>query len=109
MGGAGGGVGAFLVGAVAVFLMMGGLGEGQERCPDGSDEMCIEYPEHGSGAVVVLTALDPEGEDVEWDLRDDDSTNSPDFMDFEINDGRRSRRRRTSKTRWTKTQTTCTW
>ena len=76
---------AFLAGAVAVFLMMGGLGEGQERC---DQDYCIEYPEHGSGAVIVLTALDPEGEDVEWDLRDDDSTNSPDFMDFEINDGR---------------------
>ena len=73
----------FLVGAVAVFLMMGGLGEGQERCPADVDE-CIEYEEHGSGAVVVFTALDPEKEDVRWDL----DTASDDDGDFEINEGR---------------------
>ena len=52
---------ALLAGAVAVFLMMGGLGEGQETqtCPSDVDEgtVCIDYPEHGSGAVVAFTAL----------------------------------------------------
>ncbi len=54
---------ALLVGAMMVFLMSGGLGEGQDRC---NDDYCIEYPEHGSGAVVVFTALDPEGKDIMW-------------------------------------------
>ena len=71
-----------LAGAVAVFLMMGGLGEGQERCPADVDE-CIEYEEHGSGAVVVFTALDPEEEDVEWGL-----ATGNDAEDFRINEGR---------------------
>ena len=59
---------ALLAGALAMFLMMGGLGEGQERCPD--DTVCIDYPEHGSGAVVAFTAVDPEEEDVTWALSD---------------------------------------
>ena len=54
---------AFVVGAMGVFLMMGGLGEGQEATTE-----TIEYPEHGSGAVVAYTALDPEGESVTWSL-----------------------------------------
>ena len=33
---------ALLAGAVAVFLMTGGLGEGQARC---DEDYCIEYPE----------------------------------------------------------------
>ena len=74
---------AFLVGAVVVFLMMGGLGEGQERCPTNVDE-CIDYEEHGSGAVVVFTALDPEEEDVTWAL----DNSSADVGDFEIDGGR---------------------
>ena len=61
---------ALLAGAVAVFLMMGGLGEGQETqtCPSGVDAetVCIDFQEHGSGAVVVFTALDPEKKDVTW-------------------------------------------
>ena len=72
---------ALLAGAVAVFLMTGGLGEGQERCP--ADTVCIEYPEEGSGAVIAFTALDPEEEDVTWDLRTGD-----DAGDFEIIEGR---------------------
>ena len=71
---------ALVVGAVAVFLMMGGLGEGQERCD--VDE-CIDFPEHGSGAVVVFTALDPEEELVDWDLRTGD-----DAALFEVSEGR---------------------
>ena len=43
---------ALLAGAVAVFLMMGGLGEGQETqtCPAGTAEgtVCIKFPENGS-------------------------------------------------------------
>ena len=73
-----------LVGAVAVFLMTGGLGEGQARCD--VDE-CIEYPEHGSGAVIAFTALDPEEEDVTWTISNNGSI-SPDALDFRINDGR---------------------
>ena len=72
---------ALVVGAVAVFLMMGGLGEGQQRC---TVEECIEYPEHGSGTVVAYTALDPEKEPVTWSL----DANSPDDALFEINGGR---------------------
>ena len=59
---------ALLAGAVAVFLMMGGLGEGQEAPVE------IDYPEHGSGTVVAFTALDPEKktypelQDVAWTL-----------------------------------------
>ena len=75
---------ALLAGAVAVFLMSGGLGEGQERC---DEDYCIEYPEHGSGAVIVLTAVDPEEKGVTWTKSSDGST-SPDEGDFEINDGR---------------------
>ena len=62
---------AFLVGAMGVFLMMGGLGEGQDRRP--ARRRMIEYPEHGSGAVVAYTALDPEGESVTWDVSGMDS------------------------------------
>ena len=75
---------ALLAGALAIFLMSGGLGEGQERCD--VDE-CIEYPEHGSGAVIAFTALDPEEEDVTWTISNAGDI-SPDEGDFEINDGR---------------------
>ena len=70
---------AFLVGAMGVFLMMGGLGEGQE-CP--ADDECVEYPEHGSGSVVGYSAVDPEGESVTWSVSGTDSEL------FEINEGR---------------------
>ena len=47
---------------------MGGLGEGQQApCPSNVDE-CVEFPEHGAGAVVAYTALDPEGESVTWSV-----------------------------------------
>ena len=68
---------AFVVGAMGVFLMMGGLGEGQRATTE-----TIEYPEHGSGAVVAYTALDPEGEDVTWDVSGTDD--QPRRLDFEI-------------------------
>ena len=74
-------IGALMVGAMVVFLMGGGLGEGQERCPAAFDE-CIEYPEEGSGAVIVFTALDPEEEDVDWDLSEADAAL------FDISEGR---------------------
>ena len=76
-------IGALLVGAVAVFLMTGGSGEGQERCPS-EFNVCIEYPEEGSGAVIVFTALDPEEDDVTWMI---DPT-STDDDDFRIDEGR---------------------
>ena len=72
---------ALLVGAMAVFLMMGGLGEGQQAC--GVDE-CIEYPEHGSGTVIAFTGVDPEGEPVSWRL----DTNSLDDEHFNVEGGR---------------------
>ncbi len=75
---------ALVLGAVAVFLMTGGLGEGQERC---DEDYCIEYPEHGSGAVIVLTALDPEEKDVTWTLEEDEA-DYPDFRRFKIEGGR---------------------
>ena len=68
---------AFVVGAMGVFLMMGGLGEGQQATTE-----TIEYPEHGSGAVVAYTALDPEGESVTWSVSGSDRTL------FEIDGGR---------------------
>ena len=77
---------ALLAGAVAVFLMMGGLGEGQETqtCPSDvdADVVCIDFQEHGSGAVVVFTALDPEKKDVTW------TKSGADEMLFEIEGGR---------------------
>ena len=75
-------IGALMVGAMVVFLMGGGLGEGQERC---DEDYCVEYPEGGSGAVIVLTAVDPEEKDVRWDPlegQDDDQDL------FDINEGR---------------------
>ena len=69
---------ALLAGAVAVFLMMGGLGEGQQACPAGVDD-CVEYPEHGSGTVIAFTAVDPEGEPVAWSVSWTDSG----FFDIE--------------------------
>ena len=57
---------ALVLGAVAVFLMTGGLGEGQERCP--ADTTCIDYAENGSGAVPTYAAVDPEKKDVTWTL-----------------------------------------
>ena len=71
---------ALLAGAVAVFLMTGGLGEGQERCPDNT--VCVEFPEHGSGAVIAYTALDPEEQVVTWTLTGADATS------FDISEGR---------------------
>ena len=77
---------ALLAGAVAVFLMTGGLGEGQERCPDNT--VCIEYPEHGSGAVVAFTAVDPEEEDRDVERAERATQRTPTKTDFEINEGR---------------------
>ena len=71
---------ALLAGAVAVFLMTGGLGEGQQRC---DYDYCIEYPEEGSGAVIVLTALDPEEKVVTWN-----PLMGTDAEDFRIAGGR---------------------
>ena len=71
---------AFVVGAMGVFLMMGGLGEGQERCPANAE--CIEYPEHGSGTVVGYSAVDPEGEAVTW------AVSGTDASLFDIEEGR---------------------
>ena len=70
---------AFVAGALALFLMMGGPGEGQE-CPANTE--CIEYPEHGSGTVVGYSAVDPEGEDVGWGVSGTDATL------FDIEEGR---------------------
>ena len=64
-------IAALIAAAIAVFLMSGGLGEGQEttECPDGvTADVCINFPEHGSGTVVAYTATDPEREDVTWEL-----------------------------------------
>ena len=74
---------ALMAGAVAVFLMTGGLGEGQ-AC---DVHECIEYPEHGSGTVIAFTALDPEGEPVSWSISDEVSI-SPDAALFDISGGR---------------------
>ena len=64
---------ALLAGAVAVFLMTGGLGEGQETtaCPDDTavGTVCVDYPENRSGTVVAFTADDPEEKDVTWSLQ----------------------------------------
>ena len=81
---------AFLAGAVVVFLMMGGLGEGQEAqtCPDGTAEgtVCVEYPENRSGTVVAYSAIDPEEEEVMWSLSATDGGANADVGDFEISD-----------------------
>ena len=50
----------FAVGAVGLFLMMGGLGEGQEA-PER-----IDYPENGTGTVAAYIGVDPEGGTVTW-------------------------------------------
>ena len=76
---------ALLAGAVAVFLMMGGLGEGQARC---DADYCIEYPEEGSGAVIVLTALDPEEKDVTWAKSALSTLANADAGAFDIDGGR---------------------
>ena len=81
-------IGALMVGAMVVFLMGGGLGEGQEAtaCPDDADEgtVCIEFPEHGSGTVTAYTAVDPEGEDVTWELAPEATSGSEDSEFFHI-------------------------
>ena len=43
-----------------------------------------DYAENGTGQVARFTAKDPEGRKVYWSLDDDDTTQSPDYMDFEI-------------------------
>lgn len=86
-------IAALIVGAMGLFLVTGGSGEGQEsgdeRC-SAAHYYCVEYPEGGSGAVISLTALDPEGEDVKWN----DGADPPvalagdDLEDFKIDGGR---------------------
>ena len=49
----------FAVGAVGLFLMMGGLGEGQEVMTNDPEE--IEYPENGTGTVVAYIGDGPGG------------------------------------------------
>ena len=65
---------ALLVGGVGVFLMMGGLGEGQTATER------IDYPENGTATVVAYIADDPEGQTVTWSLNGTDS-------DFDIDGG----------------------
>ena len=65
---------ALLVGGVGVFLMMGGLGEGQEV-------ERIDYPENGTATVVAYIGDDPEGQTVTWSLSGDDAG------DFEVDGG----------------------
>ena len=57
---------ALLVGGVGMFLMMGGLGEGQEV-------ERIDYPENGTGTVAAYIGVDPEGGTVTWSLSGDDA------------------------------------
>ena len=64
----------FAVGAVGLFLMMGGLGEGQEV-------ERIDYPENGTATVVAYIAADPEGATVTWSLTGNDEE------DFDIDGG----------------------
>ncbi len=66
---------ALILGAVAVFLMMGGLGEGQEALER------IDYPEHGTATVVAYIGDDPERQTVTWSL------SGADAGDFEIDGG----------------------
>ena len=82
---------ALLVGAMVVFLMGGGLGEGQETvtCPDtgtADGAVCIEFPEHGSGTVAAYTAVDPEGEDVVWSRAPASTDGSEDRASFSIDE-----------------------
>ena len=81
---------AFVAGALGVFLFLYGSVEGQEaEGTEGEVEekpVEIEYPEHGSGAVAVYTAVDPEGKDVTWGLTMGEG--SEDAEHFEINEGR---------------------
>ena len=64
----------FAVGAVGLFLMMGGLGEGQEH-------EVVDYPENGTATVVAYIGDDPEGQTVTWSL------SGADAGDFEIDGG----------------------
>ena len=58
----------FLVGGVGLFLMMGGLGEGQDATTER-----IDYPENGTGTVAAYIGVDPEGGTVTWSLTGDDA------------------------------------
>ena len=70
---------ALVLGAVVVFLMTGGLGEGQD-----ATVVEIKFPENGSGTVAAYTAEDPEGEDVTWTLAPAETTGNDDLQDFSI-------------------------
>ena len=67
----------FVVGAVGLFLMMGGLGEGQEA----NELERVDYPENGTATVVAYIGDDPEGQTVTWAL------GGADEGDFEIDGG----------------------
>ena len=69
----------FAVGAVGLFLMMGGLGEGQDAAEKPVEK--IDYPENGTATVVAYIGDDPEGQTVTWSLSGDDAG------DFEIDGG----------------------
>ena len=78
---------AFLMGALGLFLLMYGSGEGQETvtCPTGvTADVCINFPEQGSGTVFAYTAKDPEGEDVAWALSPSTAAENADAGDFSI-------------------------
>ena len=81
-------IAALIVAATAVFLMSGGLGEGQEttKCPANvtpADAVCIEYAENGSGAVPTYAAVDPEKKDVTWSKQTGGSNNADEGL-FDI-------------------------
>ena len=50
-----------------LFLLPGGPIQAQDA--NGT----IMYPENDTGAVATLTAVDPEGESINWDLSGDDA------------------------------------
>ena len=62
-----------LLTASLLFLLPGG--------PLHAQEAAISYPENGTGAVATLTAVDPEGESISWDL------SGTDAADFDIENG----------------------
>ena len=76
---------AFLVGAMGVFLMMGGLGEGQERC---DADYCIEYPEHGSWGGDRVDGGGPGGEGRDVELWTQKTTPTIDDAGLQIEGGK---------------------
>ena len=76
-------IGALLVGAVAVFLMTGGSGEGQERCPaNGPADYCIEYPERGEwGGADRIDGGGPGGKGRDVEPERAETTRRDDFAE----------------------------